>query len=675
MSYLSFDFSPGVQFPIGEVENRFDTGGIGSLKLEYKPPIALPLHVGADIGYMFSPYSFDIEENLNISSIGALAGTEFHLGRIALNLNASGGYYYGFTRDVYGNTHTGGNPYFGAGAHVSIFLSPSFLIGVGSSYRNYFGDTTSVMSGVSVGVSTAYRHYVKGGEGFSLPSPRRPALLKVERISTGGIFPVFYQYYDEHPIGKMRVVNEESKRIKDIAVSVFINSYMDSPKTYEVPGALENGEEKEIELYALFNERVLDITEGTKVAAEITVDYTCGGKKKRAEHVETLRLEHRNASVWDDDRRAAAFVTAKDPVILKFSKNLAGMVRGHTAQALDFNMQLAMAIHRALSMYGVSYVVDPKTPYSEYVRKERAIDFLQFPRQTLEYKAGDCDDLSILYAALLESVSIDTAFITVPGHIYLAFALDVKPNDLRSHFSNPRSCIIHDGRVWIPIEVTKVGERFIDAWEAGADQWGRYSAQNEAELYPLAEAWELFAPVGLPGSSGITYPDMETVHAAYTRDLAAFVDRELGDRVRRFEERITEDRHSSHYRNKLGVLYAQYGLYDLAEEQFETILKREQYLPALINMGNLSYLQDEPSEALGYYSTAHRIAPANSKVLASMLRVYREQNNSEQAEKTYSMLARVDSQMADEYRDLAGGEAAGGRAGTGASRHPLLWEE
>jgi len=80
-------------------------------------------------------------------------------------------------------------------------------------------------------------------------------------------------------------------------------------------------------------------------------------------------------------------------------------------------------------------VVDPKTPYVEYVKNKHVIDFLQFQRQTLEYKAGDCDDLSILYAALLESVSVDTAFITVPDHIYIAFALDVKPNDLKKNYS------------------------------------------------------------------------------------------------------------------------------------------------------------------------------------------------------------------------------------------------
>jgi hypothetical protein len=58
-------------------------------------------------------------------------------------------------------------------------------------------------------------------------------------------------------------------------------------------------------------------------------------------------------------------------------------------------------------------VVDPVTPYKKF-SQNLSVDFLQFPNQTLEYKARDCDDLSMLYNALLESVGIKTAFITIP---------------------------------------------------------------------------------------------------------------------------------------------------------------------------------------------------------------------------------------------------------------------
>jgi transglutaminase-like putative cysteine protease len=44
-------------------------------------------------------------------------------------------------------------------------------------------------------------------------------------------------------------------------------------------------------------------------------------------------------------------------------------------------------------------------------------DSLNYPYQTLFYRGGDCDDLSILFCSLMESLGVASAFITVPGHI------------------------------------------------------------------------------------------------------------------------------------------------------------------------------------------------------------------------------------------------------------------
>ena len=38
-----------------------------------------------------------------------------------------------------------------------------------------------------------------------------------------------------------------------------------------------------------------------------------------------------------------------------------------------------------------------------------AIDHIQYPAQTLGGKTGDCDDLTVLYCALLESAGMATA--------------------------------------------------------------------------------------------------------------------------------------------------------------------------------------------------------------------------------------------------------------------------
>ena len=81
---------------------------------------------------------------------------------------------------------------------------------------------------------------------------------------------------------------------------------------------------------------------------------------------------------------------------------------------------MALGIFEALRLYGMNYVRDPGSAYDLLSVDSMAVDYLQFPYQTLQYKAGDCDDLSILYCTLLEAVGIETAFVTVPGHIYMA---------------------------------------------------------------------------------------------------------------------------------------------------------------------------------------------------------------------------------------------------------------
>ncbi|MCF7915804.1 MAG: outer membrane beta-barrel protein [Spirochaetaceae bacterium] len=675
VSFLSFEASPGMQIPFGTSADNFSTGGFGVIGVNYKPPITLPLYIGTEIGQSVAPYAMEIEKNLNLTSLGLVSGMEFSLGRIALDLYAAGGYYYGVTEDVLGNRYSGGNPFYKLGVGISWFFNQHFSLGLGAAYESFLGDPQTVLSGVTLQLKSSYRRYFRGGQQFVLPGPRKPVRLKFVNLRSDGIFPVFYQFYDEHPIGKITLINNEPGKVEEIKVSVFIKNYMDSPKEYRLNGTLKEGETRDIQLFALFNEQVLDITEGTKVAAELSIDYTVRGNSKHLEHVETVRLEHRNASIWDDDRRAAAFVTAKDPVILRFAKNLAGMARDGVSQAVDYNMHIAMALHEALAVYGVDYVIDPKTPYREYVKKAHAIDFLQFPRQTLEYKAGDCDDLSILFAALLEAVSVDTAFITVPGHIFIAFALDVPAREIPTHFSNPQDFIIREGKAWVPLEVTQLAHGFLSSWETGINQWNRYTQSNEASFYPMEECWQVFEPVGLPGTATITFPDTTVVESGYKETLLLFVDNQIENKSKLLQEKIRSSGGDYYFINKLGVLYAKYALYDQALQQFTRITEQNEYLPALVNIGNIYFLTNETEKALDYYKRASRIHPRNTKILVSLLRVYAKRDNAEQARETYNQLAQVDPDLADDYRVFTERNASANRAGMDGSRHALAWME
>jgi hypothetical protein len=42
---------------------------------------------------------------------------------------------------------------------------------------------------------------------------------------------------------------------------------------------------------------------------------------------QTIYIANRNSVTWDDDRKAAAFVQAKDPGIIKIGKNVASLIK------------------------------------------------------------------------------------------------------------------------------------------------------------------------------------------------------------------------------------------------------------------------------------------------------------------------------------------------------------
>ncbi len=501
--------------------------------------------------------------------------------------------------------------------------------------------------------------------------------LEIGQIEFDEVFPVFYKYYDEHPIGKAILYNNGTKPVDIILVKLFIKQYMDNPKLCEAPEKLEPGQKSDVSLYGLFTNSVLDISEGNKVSVKITVDYSAGGTEYHKEYVDTIRLNNRNAITWDDDRKVSAFVTARDSEVLKFSKNVSGMVQGRASRAIHSHLIQAMGMLEGLRAYGISYVVDPNTPYRQFSQNKMAVDFIQFPVQTLQYKAGDCDDLSILYNALLQSVGIKTAFITIPGHILTAFSLDLRPDLAGKMFNNSRNLLFKEGDTWIPVETTALAEGFLRAWELGAREWRENAAHDKAAFYPTEEAWKTYEPVGFQQKAAVALPDKSAVVEYFQEDVTQFVHMEIQERERALFARIQKSGEDTKLLNSLGVLYARYGLGEKALEQFSKILKREEdFIPALLNTGNVYYLREDYNNALSYYEKAYEKDHKNAKILLSISRAQHRLGNLSEAKSMYERLKTLDPDLALSVAYLESQNTGEARASSiTAQDEIMLWDE
>jgi hypothetical protein len=658
---FSLTLAPGAQIPLADSRSRFETMGAAlSLQGAYVLPASsfVYLHGSLDYGYLPTVAG----DGLNTVGLAAGAGLNLRLlPKTGARLYAAGGYFAGLFRDT-----GGGNPYLRAGMDISYLLTPSFSLGAGAAYSHYFSSSEPLLQAVSVAV----------GGGLKIGSRAGRPNLRFEQSDLAPVFPVFHSYYDDHPLGSALIRNSESGPIQDVQVSFYAARFMTAPKLCLEADRLAEGESLEVPLYALFTEDVLLITEATKTQAEIIVEYTYLDRAMTARSSETLRLYDRNAMTWDDDRKAASFVTPKDPAVLRVSKSVAGIVGESESRVINDNFRIGAALMESLDAYGIRYVIDPQTPYVEYSADETALDFLQFPRQTLEYRAGDCDDLSILYAALLESVGIESAFITIPGHIYAAFALDTPPETARKLFLEGDELIFLGDRSWVPVEITMIREGFLEAWRTGAGEWRENAAAGAAALIPVRDAWKLFEPVGILGGEA----ELPTVAAVEIRGryepmIASFTEREIRPRVERLEEEIRRSNENPRYRNRLAVLYARFGLSDKAEAELRKIIAAREYPPALVNLANLFYARRDFDQALVYLTRAQQAGASGAGLLLALARVHYELENFGSARRHYEELAELDPALAARYAYLSSREQGAARAAAFSEREAIEWVE
>ena len=483
--------------PFGEAHNM-EYGVGAALKATYRPVKFLNLFAQGEYLSMALPGVAPI------SVIDGGIGTGYHLDisdRFCFDLNFDiGAYQAKSTRKISGIT-AGGSLTF------SYKINPSIYLDVNASGKHFAAKPVPLMM-VNGGVGPGITFNIT--EIFN-----NKTNLGIELNGLAPVFPVLYSWYENNSFGSVSITNKEDSSITDVTVSFFQPQYMVHAKECATIRRIEKGETVNVDLVAFFNEQMLELTEKTDTSSYIIVNYMRLGKKLSQSYAIDVPVYGRNNMSWDDDRRAAVFVSSKDPAAMQFGKYTASIVRDNLRADMPVNIQYAIGIFQALNQFGLNYVVDPSSAFEDNVGTS-SIDFLQFPYQTLMYRGGDCDDLSILVCSLFEAVGIDTAFITVPGHIFMAFDSGLTPEQARMVYRNDSEYIILEDQVWVPLEITLSDEGFYRACRYGAREWNTADANGAAALYRMRDSWQIYQPISVPGAVAyFNLPDSNKILLAF----------------------------------------------------------------------------------------------------------------------------------------------------------------
>lgn len=548
----------------------------------------------------------------------------------------------------------------GVGISSSFRLTKWIGIETDVGYRRLTGLAAGLYSATSVAVhlpGLRSREERFGGMLDERPTPL--STLEVSQLELEPVFPVFYSYYRDHPIGTVQITNAGEEPVTNLELTFMQDELMGNPTSAAVAATIPPGESVRAEVYALFTDRILAVTEGTTVSGRLSLGCTCDERQHVNEEIVSLEVLNRNAITWTDDRKVAAFVTARDDEVLAFSRAAAAAIEALPPTSIDPALLKLMAVHEALRLFGTTYSIDPVSAYESMSQDATVVDFLQFPRQTLRFKSGDCDDLSVLYAALLESLGVPTAFVTIPGHIFMAVKLDTSPARLGRAYTRPDDLIVTGEAIWLPFEVTMLDAGFLEAWRYGAREWRRH-ADGAARLYPTADAWQEYRPVGFAEPIGLPQlPEPTVMRESLGAALGDFAQAELFAPVAELREALQTARDPRRLHCRIGALYAGFGQYEEAATEFEATLGDGPYWPALVNLGTIAFASGDYAAALDYYEQAHTERPDQPAVLLALARTHHARENYGTVSDLYATLAGIDPELAakHDYLSLRSDEA------------------
>ncbi|MBI2502556.1 MAG: hypothetical protein HYW07_04910 [Candidatus Latescibacteria bacterium] len=436
--------------------------------------------------------------------------------------------------------------------------------------------------------------------------------VRLAEVHLQDLFASFYKTYNTQALGSVQVVNDSPDSVVAI-LSFFLPDYMRRPS--EQPLSLAPQSSQQVEVKALLDEQVLNLKETVPVQAEVSLAVASGEQRSIAEKAKQEILLHgRGALTWAPVGKAAAFITPDDPAVSEFARStlVAFEEQVKSLGRPCRNLLRAMVLFEALKQHGVRYIPDANTPYTRVSADRSAVDHISYPAQVLQGKAGDCDDLTVLYGSLLENAGVSTALVDAPGHIFLLFDSGVSRQEVYKLPVEEKGYVIRGDRVWVPVEVTLVGEGFVRAWQAGAEEMVKVRAERERVVDTQA-AWEEYSPAS-PGFEGkVVVPDKAVLQEGVKEQYAT-----LEQQIDAYIEQTYLYPLKTHPDNavlwsELARVYVGLGKYDAAIKSAYNRLRQQGAEDAATfnQLGIAHYLKGDLEQAGYFFTKAVDLAPGD----------------------------------------------------------------
>jgi ligand-binding sensor domain-containing protein len=391
------------------------------------------------------------------------------------------------------------------------------------------------------------------------------ASVGIDSVHLEELFASSYRDYETRAFGAVWVANHDADTMQ-VDLTFQLLDWMRRPSRQQL--RLAPGETRRADLTAKLEEEILSLTESDTSPARVDLSFAAAGDSVVVRRSIDVVVHEQGAVRWTDGvAPAAAFITPTDPGIAAFASE--GL--RHFANEVDAlgrpgnHLSKAMVLFEALHQHGIRYLEDASQPYATR-REGGVIDHIQYPAQTLRSRTGDCDDLTVLYASLLESAGVSTALVDFPEHVFLLVDTGLSRWEAYRLPLDDRLTVVYGDRVWIPVEITRIDNSFYEAWGAGAEEMAKLSTVKQRQRITLtADAWARYTPAA-PTQVATPSPEPSTYAAAIAtghRSLQQMIDVQMDER---YLLPLRDNPSDDELRTRLLKVYVSLAAYDKAIE-------------------------------------------------------------------------------------------------------------
>ena len=325
--------------------------------------------------------------------------------------------------------------------------------------------------------------------------------------------------------------------------------------------------------------------------------------------------------------------------------------------ALNRPLAQAATLFNTLSAHGLRYQVDPNTPFSRISAEQ--VDYVQFPRETLRLKSGDCDDLSVLLAAAYENLGIETALIDVPGHLFLMFRTGLKEAD-RGLISLQEDLLVDSRRRDLDtgLEATLDRDLFHRGLGRGRAQVPRRRCRrSSSSVLSLRQAWEKHPArdAWRPQRAGVEVPTGERVDSPdRARATPAASRGGWSARSSPIAGMLAANPKDDDARLQIGMIYGRNGVSDVAHARVRGDPSAGPAARAARNnRGNLYYARGDYERALEAYRIAEELEPGDGGIRVNAALAYYRLGKLPEARTKYREATQLKKELATQYGAFA----------------------